>query len=167
LTLGGHGHTFSRWTEYRTSFDIPDNDPAAVRPRTLIRSKPRKESIVMTATGPAAPHKRLGSSDATTYANAPSSFKSDWTTVCNEIRSIIANAPIAGPVETHDDARLMGDFHPWAKTSNVLPGITHWHESFPGSPAAFEANLGADPAPTHPPSTASPSRRSPADGLLR
>ncbi|MCX5422765.1 hypothetical protein [Streptomyces sp. NBC_00078] len=121
----------------------------------------------MTATGPAAPRKRPGSSDAGNYANAPSSSHSDRTTVCNRIRSIVANAPIAGPVETHDDARPTGDFHPWAKTGNALPGITHWHEPFPGSPAAFEANLGADPAPAHPPSTASPSRRSPADGLLR
>ena len=85
----------------------------------------------------------LGSSDATTYANALSSFKSDWTTVYNEIRSIIPNARIAGPNETKWDAKFMGDFYPWAKTNNVLPDITTWHELSPSSLANFDSNVAA------------------------
>ncbi|WP_405552160.1 carbohydrate-binding protein [Streptomyces canus] len=85
----------------------------------------------------------LGSSNATTYANALSSFKSDWTTVYNKIRSIIPNARIAGPNETKWDAKFMGDFYPWAKTNNVLPDITTWHELSPSSLAHFDANMSA------------------------
>jgi hypothetical protein len=85
----------------------------------------------------------LGSSNTSTYNSALSSFKSDWTTVYNKIRSIIPNARIAGPNETHYDARLMGDFYPWAKANNVLPDITTWHELDPGSLSHFESNLAA------------------------
>jgi hypothetical protein len=85
----------------------------------------------------------LGSSDATTYANALSRFKSDWTTVYDKIRSIIPDARIAGPNETHYDPRLMGDFYPWAKADDVLPDVTTWHELDPGSLAHFESNLAA------------------------
>ncbi|MFJ1969408.1 cellulosome protein [Streptomyces sp. NPDC087903] len=85
----------------------------------------------------------LGSSDTTTYTKALSSFESDWTTVFEKIRSIIPNARIAGPNETHYDARLMGDFYPWAKANNVLPDMTTWHELDPGSLSHFEGNLSA------------------------
>ncbi|MGW0418124.1 CBM35 domain-containing protein [Streptomyces sp. NPDC003015] len=85
----------------------------------------------------------LGSSDATTYAKALSSFESDWATVYDKIRSIIPNARIAGPNETHYDSRLMGDFYPWAKAHHVLPDITTWHELDPGSLAHFESTLAA------------------------
>ncbi|MCD9879544.1 CBM35 domain-containing protein [Streptomyces guryensis] len=85
----------------------------------------------------------LGSSTTSTYNSALSSFESDWTTVYGKIRSIIPNARIAGPNETHYDARLMGDFYPWAKAHNVLPDITTWHELDPGSLSHFESNLAA------------------------
>lgn len=85
----------------------------------------------------------LGSSNATTYANALGSFKSDWTTVYNKIRSIIPGARIAGPNETRWDAKFMGDFYPWAKANNVLPDITTWHELGPSSLANFDSNLAA------------------------
>ncbi|MET7476595.1 CBM35 domain-containing protein [Streptomyces sp. NPDC005648] len=85
----------------------------------------------------------LGSSTTSTYNSALSSFESDWTTVFDRIRSIIPNARIAGPNETHYDARLMGDFYPWAKAHNVLPDITTWHELDPGSLSHFESNLAA------------------------
>ncbi|WP_030670888.1 CBM35 domain-containing protein [Streptomyces cellulosae] len=85
----------------------------------------------------------LGSSDATTYASALSSFESDWATVYKRIRSIIPDARIAGPNETHYDARLMGDFYPWAKANDVLPDITTWHELDPGSLSHFEGTLSA------------------------
>ncbi|MFF6806403.1 CBM35 domain-containing protein [Streptomyces sp. NPDC012616] len=85
----------------------------------------------------------LGSSDSATYAAALRSFKSDWTTVYRKIRSIIPDARIAGPNETHYDARLMGDFYPWAKAAGVLPDITTWHELDPGSLSSFESTLAA------------------------
>ncbi|ELP63206.1 CBM35 domain-containing protein [Streptomyces turgidiscabies] len=85
----------------------------------------------------------LGSSDSTTYANALARFKNDWTAVYDRIRSIIPGARIAGPNETHYDARLMGDFYPWAKANNVLPDITTWHELDPGSLSSFESTLAA------------------------
>ncbi|WP_405615146.1 CBM35 domain-containing protein [Streptomyces sp. NBC_00076] len=85
----------------------------------------------------------LGSSDTTTYNSALSSFKSDWTTVYDKIRSIIPKARIAGPNETHYDARLMGDFYPWAKANDVLPDMTTWHELDPGSLSHFEGTLSA------------------------
>ncbi|MFJ1806742.1 MULTISPECIES: CBM35 domain-containing protein [unclassified Streptomyces] len=85
----------------------------------------------------------LGSSNPTTYTNALSSFESDWTTVYKKIRSIIPDARIAGPNETHYDTRLMGDFYPWAKANNVLPDMTTWHELDPGSLSHFEGTLSA------------------------
>ncbi|WP_262064451.1 CBM35 domain-containing protein [Streptomyces sp. STR69] len=85
----------------------------------------------------------LGSSTTSTYNSALASFESDWTTVYNKIRSIIPNARIAGPNETHYDARLMGDFYPWAKANNVLPDMTTWHELDPTSLSNFEGNLAA------------------------
>jgi hypothetical protein len=85
----------------------------------------------------------LGSSTTATYQSALASFESDWTTVYNKIRSIIPNARIAGPNETHYDARLMGDFYPWAKANNVLPDMTTWHELDPTSLSNFEGNLAA------------------------
>jgi hypothetical protein len=85
----------------------------------------------------------LGSSDATTYASALNSFESDWATVHKKIRSIIPNARIAGPNETHYDARLMGDFYRWAKANDVLPDMTTWHELDPGSLSHFEGTLSA------------------------
>ncbi|MGW1272225.1 CBM35 domain-containing protein [Streptomyces sp. NPDC002491] len=85
----------------------------------------------------------LGSSDNATYAAALSGFKSDWTAVYRRIRSIIPDARIAGPNETHYDARLMGDFYPWAKTAGVLPDVTTWHELDPGSLSSFESTLSA------------------------
>ncbi|NNN33859.1 cellulosome protein [Streptomyces sp. S3(2020)] len=85
----------------------------------------------------------LGSSNSTTYASALASFKSDWTAVYKKIRSIIPDARIAGPNETHYDARLMGDFYPWAKANDVLPDITTWHELDPGSLSGFESHLAA------------------------
>lgn len=85
----------------------------------------------------------LGSSDAATYAKALSSFESDWATVYHKIRSIIPNARIAGPNETHYDPHVMGDFYPWAKANDVLPDVTTWHELDPGSLAHFESTLAA------------------------
>ncbi|MCX4761746.1 cellulosome protein [Streptomyces sp. NBC_01275] len=85
----------------------------------------------------------LGSSTTATYNSALAAFESDWTTVYNKIRSIIPNARIAGPNETHYDARLMGDFYPWAKANNVLPDMTTWHELDPSSLSNFEGNLAA------------------------
>ncbi|WP_445029930.1 CBM35 domain-containing protein [Streptomyces sp. SAS_270] len=85
----------------------------------------------------------LGSSTTATYNSALSSFENDWTTVYKKIRSIIPDARIAGPNETHYDARLMGDFYPWAKANNVLPDMTTWHELDPGSLSHFEGNLAA------------------------
>ncbi|MBO4253129.1 CBM35 domain-containing protein [Streptomyces griseorubiginosus] len=85
----------------------------------------------------------LGSSNTTTYTNARNSFESDWTTVYNKIRSIIPNARIAGPNESKWDARLMGDFYPWAKASNVLPDVTTWHELGTSSLSNFESHLAA------------------------
>ncbi|MFF0015069.1 CBM35 domain-containing protein [Streptomyces sp. NPDC005374] len=83
----------------------------------------------------------LGSSNATTYASALSSFESDWATVYRKIRSIIPNARIAGPNETHYDTRLMADFYPWAKTNNVVPDVTTWHELAPSSLSSFDSTL--------------------------
>jgi hypothetical protein len=85
----------------------------------------------------------LGSSNSTTYANTLASFKSDWTAVYNKIRSIIPDARIAGPNEAKWDARFMGDFYPWAKTNNLLPDITTWHELDPSSLSGFESHLAA------------------------
>ncbi|MET7736811.1 CBM35 domain-containing protein [Streptomyces sp. NPDC005402] len=85
----------------------------------------------------------LGSSDTATYTGARDRFESDWATVYKKIRSIIPNARIAGPNETHYDARLMADFYPWAKANNVLPDVTTWHELDPSSLANFESNLAA------------------------
>jgi hypothetical protein len=85
----------------------------------------------------------LGSSDTATYTSTLNRFESDWTTVYHKIRSIIPNARIAGPNETHYDARLMGDFYPWAKANKVLPDMTTWHELSPGSLKDFEGNLNA------------------------
>ncbi|MEU1519869.1 CBM35 domain-containing protein [Streptomyces sp. NPDC005811] len=85
----------------------------------------------------------LRSSNSTTYANARSSFESDWAAVYSKIRSIIPNARIAGPNETKWDARFMGDFYPWAKANNVLPDVTTWHELAPSSLANFDSNLAA------------------------
>jgi hypothetical protein len=85
----------------------------------------------------------LGSSNGTTYANALSSFESDWKTVCDRIRSHMPSARIAGPNETHWDARFMGDFYPWAKANNVLPDVTTWHELSPGSLSDFDSDLAA------------------------
>ncbi|WP_330308250.1 MULTISPECIES: CBM35 domain-containing protein [unclassified Streptomyces] len=85
----------------------------------------------------------LGSSTTSTYNSALAGFESDWTTVYNKIRSIIPNARIAGPNETHYDARFMGDFYPWAKANNVLPDMTTWHELDPTSLSNFEGNLAA------------------------
>ncbi|MFF4055414.1 CBM35 domain-containing protein [Streptomyces sp. NPDC001668] len=85
----------------------------------------------------------LGSSDTATYTSTRDRFESDWATVYKKIRSIIPNARIAGPNETHYDARLMRDFYPWAKANNVLPDVTTWHELDPGSLANFESNLAA------------------------
>ncbi|MFE7764093.1 CBM35 domain-containing protein [Streptomyces sp. NPDC057438] len=83
----------------------------------------------------------LGSSDSATYASALGRFQSDWTTVYEKIRSIIPDARIAGPNETHYDGRLMGDFYPWAKAHDVLPDITTWHELGPDSLKDFESHL--------------------------
>ncbi|WP_327721521.1 cellulosome protein [Streptomyces sp. NBC_00490] len=83
----------------------------------------------------------LGSSDNAKYASALSKFQSDWTTVYKKIRSIIPDARIAGPNETHYDAKLMGDFYPWAKANGVLPDITTWHELGPDSLKDFESHL--------------------------
>jgi hypothetical protein len=83
----------------------------------------------------------LGSSDSAKYASALSKFQSDWTTVYQKIRSIIPDARIAGPNETHYDAKLMGDFYPWAKANGVLPDITTWHELGPDSLKDFESHL--------------------------
>ncbi|WP_030040679.1 CBM35 domain-containing protein [Streptomyces resistomycificus] len=83
----------------------------------------------------------LGSSDSAKYASALSKFQSDWTTVYQKIRSIIPDARIAGPNETHYDAKLMGDFYPWAKANKVLPDITTWHELGPDSLKDFESHL--------------------------
>ncbi|MFF1292667.1 MULTISPECIES: CBM35 domain-containing protein [unclassified Streptomyces] len=83
----------------------------------------------------------LGSSDSAKYASALSKFQSDWTTVYKKIRSIIPDARIAGPNETHYDAKLMGDFYPWAKANGVLPDITTWHELGPDSLKDFESHL--------------------------
>ncbi|WP_308314634.1 hypothetical protein [Streptomyces gilvus] len=85
----------------------------------------------------------LGSSTTSTYHSALSSFESDWATVYHKIRSIIPDARIAGPNETHYDPRLMGDFYPWAKANDVLPDVTTWHELDPGSLSHFESNLAA------------------------
>ncbi|MFJ9242226.1 CBM35 domain-containing protein [Streptomyces sp. NPDC101776] len=85
----------------------------------------------------------LGSSTTATYNSALASFESDWKTVYDKIRSIIPNARIAGPNETHYDTRLMGDFYPWAKANNVLPDMTTWHELSPGSLSDFEGNYNA------------------------
>ncbi|MGI5430731.1 CBM35 domain-containing protein [Streptomyces sp. CA-179760] len=83
----------------------------------------------------------LGSSGSAKYASALSKFQSDWTTVYKKIRSIIPDARIAGPNETHYDGRLMGDFYPWAKANKVLPDITTWHELGPDSLKDFESHL--------------------------
>jgi hypothetical protein len=83
----------------------------------------------------------LGSSDSAKYASALGKFQSDWTTVYKKIRSIIPDARIAGPNETHYDAKLMGDFYPWAKANGVLPDITTWHELGPDSLKDFESHL--------------------------
>ncbi|MEU9918274.1 hypothetical protein [Streptomyces sp. NPDC051001] len=83
----------------------------------------------------------LGSSDSAKYASALRTFQSDWTTVYKKIRSIIPDARIAGPNETHYDAKLMGDFYPWAKANGVLPDITTWHELGPDSLKDFESHL--------------------------
>ncbi|MER6186894.1 CBM35 domain-containing protein [Streptomyces sp. NPDC001652] len=83
----------------------------------------------------------LGSSDSVKYASALGKFQSDWTTVYKKIRSIIPDARIAGPNETHYDAKLMGDFYPWAKANGVLPDITTWHELGPDSLKDFESHL--------------------------
>ncbi|MFF5370898.1 CBM35 domain-containing protein [Streptomyces sp. NPDC013187] len=83
----------------------------------------------------------LGSSDSAKYASALGRFRSDWRTVYEKIRSIIPDARIAGPNETHYDARLMGDFYPWAKAAGVLPDVTTWHELGPDSLKDFESHL--------------------------
>lgn len=83
----------------------------------------------------------LGSSDSAKYTSALSEFQSDWTTVYKKIRSFIPDARIAGPNETHYDAKLMGDFYPWAKANGVLPDITTWHELGPDSLKDFESHL--------------------------
>ncbi|MFF7930620.1 CBM35 domain-containing protein [Streptomyces sp. NPDC007940] len=85
----------------------------------------------------------LGSSDTATYTKARDRFESDWATVHKKIRSIIPDARIAGPNETHYDTRLMNDFYPWAKANDVLPDITTWHELDPGSLSSFETTLAA------------------------
>lgn len=65
------------------------------------------------------------------YGNSGSSltaFENDWKTVYQKIRSLWPSAKIAGPNLLSYNSAAYRSFYSFAKSNNVLPSLTTWHE---------------------------------------
>jgi hypothetical protein len=89
------------------------------------------------------------------YDGATARFFHDWDLAYERLREIAPDTPIAGPNESHYDARFMRDFMEHAAAAGTVPDVITWHELSPDSLRyyanneadyrALEAELGLDP----------------------
>lgn len=91
------------------------------------------------------------------YEGTVERFLHDWDAVYTHLRAIAPDTPIAGPNESHYDARFMRDFMAHVSEAGTVPDVVTWHELSPDSLRyyedhyddyrALEAEFGVDPRP--------------------
>ncbi|MFG3341010.1 CBM35 domain-containing protein [Glycomyces sp. NPDC048151] len=89
------------------------------------------------------------------YAGTTARFFHDWDLAYERLREIAPDTPIAGPNESHYDARFMRDFMEHTAAAGTVPDVITWHELSPDSLRyyasneanyrALEAELGIEP----------------------
>jgi hypothetical protein len=89
------------------------------------------------------------------YDGATARFFHDWDAAYERLREIAPDTPIAGPNESHYDARFMRDFMEHVAEAGTVPDVVTWHELSPDSLRyyanneanyrALEAELGLEP----------------------
>ncbi|MEV3936534.1 CBM35 domain-containing protein [Glycomyces sp. NPDC049804] len=89
------------------------------------------------------------------YEGTTARFFHDWDAAYALLREIAPDTPIAGPNESHYDARFMRDFMEHATAAGTVPDVITWHELSPDSLRyyqrnhddyrALEAELGLEP----------------------
>ncbi|GAA2148022.1 CBM35 domain-containing protein [Glycomyces algeriensis] len=89
------------------------------------------------------------------YDGALARYLHDWDLAFERLREIAPDTPIAGPNESHYDARFMRDFMEHVVEAGTVPDVVTWHELSPDSLRyyadneanyrALEAELGVEP----------------------
>ncbi|MDN3241621.1 CBM35 domain-containing protein [Glycomyces tritici] len=89
------------------------------------------------------------------YDGALARYLHDWDLAYERLREIAPDTPIAGPNESHYDARFMRDFMEHVVEAGTVPDVVTWHELSPDSLRyyanneadyrALEAELGVEP----------------------
>ncbi|WP_100445550.1 carbohydrate-binding protein [Glycomyces xiaoerkulensis] len=91
------------------------------------------------------------------YEGTVERFLHDWDLVYEHLKEIAPDTPIAGPNESHYDARFMRDFMEHTAEAGTVPDVITWHELAPNSLQyyrdhfdtyrALEAELGLESRP--------------------
>ncbi|HEU5128137.1 MAG TPA: CBM35 domain-containing protein [Glycomyces sp.] len=91
------------------------------------------------------------------YEGTLERYLRDWDAAYEHLRAIAPDTPIAGPNESHYDARFMRDFMAHVSAADTVPDVVTWHELSPNSLRdyagnyehyrALEAEFGVDPRP--------------------
>ncbi|GAB3654439.1 CBM35 domain-containing protein [Glycomyces tarimensis] len=91
------------------------------------------------------------------YEGTVERFLHDWDLVYRHLKEIAPDTPLAGPNESHYDARFMRDFMEHTAEAGTVPDVITWHELSPNSLQyyqdhfdtyrALEAELGIEPRP--------------------
>lgn len=89
------------------------------------------------------------------YDGVTARFFHDWDLAYQRLKEIAPDTPIAGPNESHYDARFMRDFMEHVVEAGTVPDVITWHELSPDSLRyyanneadyrALEAELGVEP----------------------
>ncbi|MQM25583.1 carbohydrate-binding protein [Glycomyces albidus] len=74
------------------------------------------------------------------YEGTTARFFHDWDLAYRRLREIAPDTPIAGPNESHYDARFMRDFMEHTAAAGTVPDVITWHELSPDSLRYYEGN---------------------------